>query len=119
MTRHAATRHAAHAIDTKYIRLIQQQQIELALVRAERDAALLERDLARARSNAAATLLDAVVESLRPYGFGRKRFLARIRRAARLIPNQGPESVQHALLYEGSNRILGRETLRPTPTGPT
>ena len=118
MTRQAATRAAAQAVDTKYIRLIQQQQIALALVRAERDSALRERDLARARSSAAATLLDAVVESLRPYGFGRKRFLARIRRAARLIPDQGPDAVQHVLLYEGSNRILGRQTLRPTPTGP-
>lgn len=112
------TRRAAHDIDTKYIRLIQQQQIELALVRAERDAALIERDAARARSTAAATLLDAVVESLRPYGFGQKRFLARIRRAARLIPDHGPDSVQHTLLYEGSNRILGRRTSWRAPAAP-
>ena len=113
------TTRVAHAVDTKYIRLIQHQQIELALVRAERDAALLERDMARARSNAAVTLLDAILESLRPYGFGRKRFLARIRRAARLIPNQGPESIQHTLLHEGSNRVLGRGTSRATATGNT
>ena len=106
-----------HTVDTKYIRQIQQQQIELTLIRAERDAALAERDLARARSTVAATLLDAVVESLRPYGLGRKRFLAGIRRAAGRIPDHGPESIQHTLLYEGSNRILGRKTSGPTRPG--
>ncbi|MBA9065516.1 MULTISPECIES: hypothetical protein [Methylobacterium] len=97
---------AVHAIDTTYIRRIQQQQIELTLLRAERDAALQERDLARARSEATSTLLEALLGGLRPYGFSRKRFLSAIRRAARTVPDHGPAALQHGILFEGSNRIL-------------
>lgn len=96
-----------HAIDTKYIRQIQQQQVELTLLQAERDAALRERDLARARSEATSTLIDALIGSVRPYGFSRKRFLAAIRKAARIVPDHGPGALQHGILFEGSNRILG------------
>ncbi|SDA31529.1 hypothetical protein SAMN02799622_05030 [Methylobacterium sp. UNC378MF] len=97
---------AAHAIETKYIRQIQQQQVELTLLKAERDDALRERDLARARSEATSTLIEALVGSVRPYGFSRKRFLAAIRKAARTVPDHGPAALQHGILFEGSNRIL-------------
>ncbi|MGU3422865.1 hypothetical protein LOK46_06335 [Methylobacterium sp. NMS14P] len=97
---------AVHAIDTKYIRRIQQQQTELTLLQAERDAALRERDLARARSEATSTLIDSLIGSVRPYGFSRKRFLAAIRKAARTVPDHGPAALQHGILFEGSNRIL-------------
>lgn len=97
---------AINAIETTYIRRIQQQQVELTLLKAERDAVLRERDLARARSEATSTLIDALVGSLRPYGFSRKRFLSAIRRAARIVPDQGPAALQHGVLFEGSNRIL-------------
>ena len=96
-----------HDIETHYTRRIQQQQIELALIKAERDAAVRERDLARARSEAMAKLVDAVLGSLRPYGFSRKRFVFAIRKAARAIPDREPDSLQHAVLFDGSNRILG------------
>lgn len=110
------TRRAIQSVDTTYIRLIQQQQIALTLIRAERDAAVRDRDRARAEATARATLLDAVLASLRPYGFGRKRFLSEIRKAARSIPNDGPEAVQHAVLFEGSKRILSRSAVRtPSP----
>ena len=96
----------AHAIETKYIRRIQQQQVELTLLKAERDDALRERDLARARSEATSTLIEALVGSVRPYGFSRKRFLNAIRKAARTVPDHGPAALQHGILFEGSNRIL-------------
>ncbi|SEG68342.1 hypothetical protein SAMN04488144_1419 [Methylobacterium sp. 190mf] len=96
----------AHAADTIYIRRIQRQQVELTLLKAERDAALRERDLARARSEATSTLIDALIGSLRPYGFSRKRFLSAIRRTARTVPDHGPAALQHGILFEGSNRIL-------------
>jgi hypothetical protein len=96
----------AHNIDTKFIRQIQQQQIELAILRAERDSAVRERDLAQARSEAHTKLIDALLESLRPYGFSRKWFLSAIRKAAQAIPDHGVDSVQHAVLFDGSNRIL-------------
>ncbi|MBY0250080.1 MAG: hypothetical protein K2X54_01640 [Methylobacterium organophilum] len=95
-----------HAIDTKYIRRIQQQQVELTLLKAERDAALRERDLARARSEATSTLIEALVGSVRSYGLNRKRFLAAIRKAARTVPDHGPAALQHGILFDGSQRIL-------------
>ncbi|MHC2106321.1 hypothetical protein [Methylobacterium sp.] len=103
-----------HDIDTKYIRQIQQQQIALALITAERDAAVRERDLARARSEASTKLIEALSASLRPFGFSRKRFLSAIRRAARTVPDQGPDSLQHTVLFDGSNRILGARPLDRT-----
>jgi hypothetical protein len=101
------TKNPVHDLDTRYIRQIQQQQIALAVIRAERDAALRDRDQARARSDAMATLVDALLGSLRPYGFSRKLFLSAIRKAAGAVPDQGPDSLQHAVLFDGSNRILG------------
>lgn len=97
---------AVHVTETKYIRRIQQQQIELNLLQAERDAALRERDLARARSEATSTLIEALIGSVRPYGFSRKRFLSAIRKAARDVPDHGPAALQHGVLFEGSKRIL-------------
>ena len=102
------TKNPVHDIETKYIRRIQQQQLELALIKAERDAALRDRELAQARSQAMGTLVDALSGSLRPFGFDRKRFLAAIRIAARAIPDHGPAALQHNVLFEGSNRLLGR-----------
>ncbi|PJI55910.1 hypothetical protein CTI14_00990 [Methylobacterium radiotolerans] len=96
----------ANDIDTKFIRQIQQQQIELSLLRAERDSAVRDRDLAQARSEGHTKLIDALLESLRPYGFSRKGFLSAIRRAAQTIPDHGVDSVQHTVLFDGSNRIL-------------
>ncbi|GJE14959.1 hypothetical protein [Methylobacterium longum] len=97
-----------HDIETKYIRQIQRQQLELALIKAERDAALRDQEVAQARTQAMSTLVDALSSSLRPFGFDRKRFLAAIRKAARSIPDHGPASHQHTVLFEGSNRFLGR-----------
>ncbi|MCJ2056779.1 hypothetical protein MKL09_09445 [Methylobacterium sp. J-048] len=94
-------------IDTQYIRRIQQQQIELALIKAERDTAVRDRNLARAHSEAMTKLVDALLASLRPYGFSRKRFVFAIRKAARAIPDREPDSLQHAVLFDGSNRVLG------------
>lgn len=105
------TKNPVHDLDTRYIRQIQQQQIALAVMRAERDAALRDRDQARARSDAMATLVDALLGSLRPYGFSRKLFLSAVRKAAAAIPDQGPDSLQHAVLFDGSNRILGTRPL--------
>ena len=102
------TNNPVHDIETKYIRQIQRQQLELALIKAERDAALRDRAVAQARSQAIGTLVDALSSSLRPFGFDRKRFLAAIRTAARSIPNNGPAALQHNVLFEGSNRLLGR-----------
>lgn len=97
-----------HDIETKYIQQIQRQQLELALIKAERDAAVHDRETAEARSQALETLVDAVSSCLRPFGFDRKRFLAAIRAAARSVPDQGPAKIQHTILFEGSNRFLGR-----------
>lgn len=97
-----------HDFETKYIRQIQQQQLELALIKAERDAALHERAVAQAQSQAMSTLVNALASSLRPFGFDRKRFLAAIRKAARSIPDHGPASHQHTVLFEGSNRFFVR-----------
>jgi len=105
------TKNPVHDIDTRYIRQIQQQQIALAVIEAERDAALRDRDQARARSDAMAKLIDALLGSLRPYGFNRKRFLSAIRKAAGTVPDQGPDALQHAVLFDGSNRILGARPL--------
>ena len=102
------TKNPAHDIESKYIRQIQRQQLELALIKAERDAALRDRDTAQAQSEAVNTLVDALSGSLRPFGFDRRRFLAAIRTAARSIPNNGPASAQHHVLFEGSNRFLTR-----------
>ena len=95
-------------IESKYIRQIHRQQLELALIKAERDAALHDRNMAQARSEASKILIDALSGSLRPFGFDRKRFLAAIRNATRSIPNHGPASAQHHVLFEGSNRFLAR-----------
>ncbi|MCJ2049238.1 hypothetical protein [Methylobacterium sp. J-070] len=103
------TMNPVQAIDTKYIRLIQQQQLELALIKAERDVALRDRDIAQSRSEAMNTLVDALIGSLRPFGFDRKRFLTTIRQAARSLPDHGPAASQHTVLFEGSNRFLGRK----------
>lgn len=94
------------AIEITYIRRIQQQQVELTLVRAERDAVMRERDLAQARSEATSTLIEALIGSVRPFGFNRQRFLAAIRKSARALPDHGPAALQHTILLEGSNRIL-------------
>jgi hypothetical protein len=102
------TKSPVHDIESKYIRQIQQQQIEVALLKAERDAALRDREMAQARSEAMNSLVDALSSSLRPFGFHRKRFLTAIRKAARSVPDHGPASVQHTVLFEGSNRFLGR-----------
>ena len=100
-------KNAISDVDTKFIRQIQHQQIELALLKAERDAALRDRDRAQAESKALNTLFDALLGSLRPYGFGRKRFLTAIRTAARSVSDRGPDSLQHIILLQGSNRALG------------
>lgn len=97
---------AVNAIDTKYICRIQQQQVALNLLKAEHDIALSERDLARAQSEATSTLIDALIGSVRPYGFSRKRFLSAIRKAAQTVPDDGPAALQHDILFEGSKRIL-------------
>ncbi|MGN8096538.1 hypothetical protein [Methylobacterium sp. 22177] len=111
----------AHDIDTKFIRQIQQQQIELSLLRAERDSAVRDRDLAQARSEGHTKLIDALLESLRPYGFSRKGFLSAIRKVAQTIPDHGVDSVQHTVLFDGSNRILQTRhgaSIRPFQTRP-
>jgi len=102
------TKNPVHDIETKYIRQIQRQQLELALIKAERDAAVRDREVTQAQSQAMSTLVDALSSSLRPFGFDRKRFLAAIRKAARSIPDHGPAAHQHNVLFEGSNRFLGR-----------
>jgi hypothetical protein len=102
------TKHPVHDIETKYIGQIQRQQLELALIKAERDAALRDREIAQARSQAMGILVDALSGSLRPFGFDRKRFLAAIRKAARSVPDHGPAALQHTVLFEGSNRVLKR-----------
>jgi len=107
----------AHHIEVKYIRQIQQQQIELALLKAERDSALRDRDVAQARSAAMSTLVEALTRSLRPFGFARTRFLTLIRSAAKAVPNSGSAALQHEILFAGSNRILGRTN--PSPTAHT
>lgn len=102
------TKNPVNDIETNYIRQIQRQQLELALIKAERDAALRDCEMAQARSQAMGTLVDALSGSLRPFGFDRKRFLAVIRTAARSIPDHGPAAIQHNVLFEGSNRLLRR-----------
>ena len=102
------TKNPVHDIETKYIRRIQRQQLELALIKAERDAALRDRELAQARSQAMGTLVAAVAGSVRPFGFARTRCGAALRSAARSIPDHGPAALQHNVLFEGSNRLLGR-----------
>ena len=96
----------AHDIDTKFIRQIQQQQIELTLLKAERDRALHDRALAQARCEAMSKLVDALLASFRPYGFSRKRFQSAVRRSAQTVPDHGADSAQHSVLHDGSERIL-------------
>ena len=103
------TKKPVNDIETKYIRQIQHQQTEVALIKAQLDAAERERDRYKARFDAMATLVDAVIGSLRPFGFSRNRFVTTIRRAAQAIPDHGPEALQHTVLFEGSTRILNAQ----------
>ncbi|MEE7503804.1 hypothetical protein [Methylobacterium mesophilicum] len=103
----------AHDIDIKFIRQIQQQQIELTLLQTERDRALHERALAQARCEAMTKLVDALLTSFRPFGFDRKRFLASVRRAAQTVPDHAADSVQHSVLHDGSARILRAQPGNP------
>ncbi|MEE7448421.1 hypothetical protein MRF4_11640 [Methylobacterium radiotolerans] len=108
------TKNLAQDIDTKYIRQIQQQNIELAVLRAELDTAVRARAVAEARSEATNKLFDAVLASLRPYGLRRKQFVFAVRRFAAAVPDHGPAALQHTVLFEGSNRILkGGSSERP------
>ncbi|MGU3387956.1 hypothetical protein ACLBYG_25900 [Methylobacterium sp. D53M] len=100
------TKNLVHDIDTKYIRQIQQQNIQLAVMRAELDRAVQARAAAEARAEATNKLFDALLTSLRPYGFRRKQFLLAVRRIAAAVPDHGPAALQHAVLFDGSNRIL-------------
>ncbi|MDP4006944.1 hypothetical protein [Methylobacterium sp. NEAU K] len=103
-------------VGTRYIRQIQQQKIELTILKSQLADALRDRDAsrdqARAQSGAMAILLDSLLASLRPYGFSRKKFLAAVRKAALAVPSHGPDALQHAVLFDVSNKILRRPATR-------
>ncbi|UIN32918.1 hypothetical protein [Methylobacterium oryzae] len=75
-------------------------------MRAELDRAVQARAAAEARAEATNKLFDALLTSLRPYGFRRKQFLFAVRGIAAAVPDHGPAALQHAVLFDGSNRIL-------------
>lgn len=62
--------------------------------------------LAEAREDAVRIVLKALITSLRPFGFDRKRFMRCIREEAEEVPASGPRSVQHAVLLSECRRVL-------------
>ncbi|MCJ2054936.1 hypothetical protein MKL01_35515 [Methylobacterium sp. J-070] len=66
------------------------------------DAALAEH-----REAAVRTVLDAMIASLGWRGLDRKKFKALIAGAAQKVPDHGPASVRHEVLYAESRKVLG------------
>ncbi|MGU3287581.1 hypothetical protein [Methylobacterium mesophilicum] len=61
------------------------------------------------RTKAVSTVLNALIASLRPYGYNRKHFNRLIRLASADIPNSGPASVQHELLLANARKVLDKQ----------
>lgn len=60
------------------------------------------------RVEAMRTIIDALIDSLRPYGLDRRKFTAAIQSVARTIPLDGPQAARHAVLWSESTRVLQR-----------
>lgn len=101
---------ASQELDVRLIKQIQQQQIEINILKQCLDDAARDRlesgDQAKARSDAMTIVLDSLIDSLRPYGFNRKQFVTKVRKSAGTIPSEGPGSLQHGVLLEITNKIL-------------
>ncbi|RUP14660.1 MAG: ATP-dependent helicase [Methylobacterium sp.] len=59
------------------------------------------------RTQALQTVLDALVASLKPRGFDRKKFQSRIALAGRDTPNSSPAAIRHAIYLAEARKVLG------------
>ncbi|RUP14661.1 MAG: ATP-dependent helicase [Methylobacterium sp.] len=67
------------------------------------DAAMAEH-----REAAVRIVLASVIASLGWWGLDRKKFKALIASAAQKVPNYGPASVRHEVLYAEARKVLGK-----------
>lgn len=62
--------------------------------------------VAEQREEAVRMVLRALIASLRPFGFDRKRFKRCIFEESQDTPDEGPASIRHNVLYQESRRVL-------------
>ena len=97
-------------LDIRLIKQIQQQRIEIDILKKRLGDEARDRqgslDHAEARSDAMTIVLEALIGSLRPYGFNRKRFVTNVRNLAGAIPSEGAASLQHATVFAVTNKVL-------------
>lgn len=77
-------------------------------LRADLDLLARQVDEANQRTKAVGVVLNALVASLRPYGYNRAHFSYLVRLAAADLPDFGPESVQHEVLLINCRKVLGK-----------
>lgn len=62
--------------------------------------------LAQQREEAVRMVLRALVASLRPLGFNRRKFLRCVREEGQDTPNEGPEAIRHTILLQEARRVI-------------
>jgi hypothetical protein len=62
--------------------------------------------VAEQREEAVRMVLRALIASLRPFGFDKKRFKRCVHEEGRDTPNEGPASIRHAVLDQEARRVL-------------
>ncbi|WP_455975200.1 ATP-dependent helicase [Methylorubrum populi] len=62
--------------------------------------------VAEQREEAVRMVLRALIASLRPLGFNRKRFLRCVHEEGQDSPSQGPAAIRHTVLHQEARRVL-------------
>ncbi|MFC6027668.1 hypothetical protein [Methylobacterium mesophilicum] len=65
--------------------------------------------VAEQREEAVRMVLRALIASLRPFGFDKKRFKRCVFEEGQDTPDEGPASIRHSVLNQEARRVL-RET---------
>ncbi|MCJ2054937.1 ATP-dependent helicase [Methylobacterium sp. J-070] len=94
---------AQKALDDARIKMKARDETLRAMATAEADQ----------RVQALQTVLDALLASMKPRGFDRKKFQARIALAGRDTPDSGPAAVRHAIYLAEARKVLGIDPNAP------
>jgi len=62
--------------------------------------------VAEEREEAVRMVLRALITSLRPFGFDKKRFKRCVAEEGQETPNEGPASIRHSVLRQEARRVL-------------
>lgn len=62
--------------------------------------------VAEQREEAVRLILRALIASIRPFGFDRKRFKRCVHEEGQDTPNEGPAAIRHSVLHQETRRVL-------------